>query len=91
MDFDAYMSVDQELAMCGVLCIEEMYGVVGSGSCVVEGQGDGGDDDEVKFEPVPSFIETLRAYESMRVFVYAHNITEKDQANIVNIESLLFS
>jgi hypothetical protein len=27
----------------------------------------------------------------MRVFVYAHNITEKDQANIVNIESLLFS
>jgi hypothetical protein len=29
-------------------------------------------------------------YESMRVFMYAH-ITERDQANIVNIETLLFN
>jgi hypothetical protein len=48
MDFDAYMSVDQELSTCGVLCIEEMYGAVGSGSCMVEGQGDGGDEAKSK-------------------------------------------
>jgi hypothetical protein len=41
VDFDAYMSVDQQLATCGV---------VGSGSCVEERPGDGGgDDDEAKF------------------------------------------
>jgi hypothetical protein len=56
MDFDAYVSVDQELVMCGMLCMQEMCGVVGSGSCVEEGQGDGGgDDNEAKNKPMPSF------------------------------------
>jgi hypothetical protein len=40
---------------------------------------------------VPSFTEALHAFESMRALMYAHNITERDQANIVDIESLLFS
>jgi hypothetical protein len=31
----------------------------------------------------PSFMEALRAFESMRAFMYAHDITERDQANIV--------
>jgi hypothetical protein len=39
----------------------------------------------------PSFTEALRACESMRVFMYAHDVTERDQANIVNNESLLFN
>jgi hypothetical protein len=39
----------------------------------------------------PSFMEALRAFESMRALMYAHDITERDQANIVNIESLLFN
>jgi hypothetical protein len=38
----------------------------------------------------PSFTEALHAFESMRAFMYAHNITKRDKANIVNIESLLF-
>jgi hypothetical protein len=46
VDFDAYVPVDQKLATCGVLCMEEMCGVVGSGSCVEEGQGD---DDKAVF------------------------------------------
>jgi hypothetical protein len=57
----------------GVLCVEEMCGAVGSGSCVEEGQGDGGhgggDDDETKSEPVPSFTEVLRAFESERSYM----------------------
>jgi hypothetical protein len=66
-------------------------GMVGSGNCVEEGQGDGGDDDETEFEPVPSFTEALCALESVSVFMYAHNITKRDQVNIINIERLLFS
>jgi 2-keto-4-pentenoate hydratase/2-oxohepta-3-ene-1,7-dioic acid hydratase in catechol pathway len=38
----------------------------------------------------PGFMEAFRAFESMRAFMCAHDITERDQANIVNIESLLF-
>jgi hypothetical protein len=88
----AYVFVDQELATCGVLCVEEMCAELGSGSCVkeVQGGGGGGDGDEAEPEPVPSSTEALCAFESMRVFMYAHNITERDQANIVNIENLLF-
>jgi hypothetical protein len=89
MNFDAYVSVDQELAMYGVLCVEAMCGELGSGSSVQEVQGGSGDDDKPK--PVPSFTESLNALETMRAFVYAHDITEIDQANILSTESLLFS
>jgi hypothetical protein len=34
---------------------------------------------------VASFMEALHAFKSMRVFVYAHDVTKRDQANIVNI------
>jgi hypothetical protein len=74
------------------LHMEEMCGVVGSGSCVEEGQGDGGvDNREAESKPVPSFLEALHAFESMRAFMYVHDITKRDQVNIVNIERLLFS
>jgi hypothetical protein len=89
MDFDTYMSVDQELGTCGVLRMEEMCGAVRSGSCMKEGQGDGGD--EAKSTPVQRFTEALHAFESMTVFMYGHNITKIEQANIVNTERLLFS
>jgi hypothetical protein len=37
-------------------------------------------------KPVLSFTEVFRAFESMRAFMYAHYITERDQMNIINIE-----
>jgi hypothetical protein len=71
-------------------CPEERCVVAGSGSCVEKRQGDGGGHDDVaQSEPVPSFVEALRAFETMRAFMYAHDITERDQANIINIERLL--
>jgi hypothetical protein len=51
----------------------------------MEGQGG----DEAESEPVPSFTEALCASESMRAFMYAHDTTKRDQANIINIERLL--
>jgi hypothetical protein len=65
----------------------------GSGSCVEGGgQGYGGvDDNEAKSNPVPSFTNALRTFEPMRAFTYAHDITKKDQVNIINIERSLFN
>jgi hypothetical protein len=77
VDFDACMSVDQELSKCGV---------VGSWNFVEERQGDGGDADETESKPVSSFTEALHAFESIRMFMYAHNITKRDEVNIINIE-----
>jgi hypothetical protein len=74
--------------------VEEMCGELGSGSCVEEvqggGGGGGGDDNKAEPEPVSSFMEALHAFESMTAFMYAQDFTERDQAKIVNIESLLF-
>jgi hypothetical protein len=65
MNFDAYVSVDHELKTCGVLCVEEMCGELGSGSNAKEGQSGGGGDNEAKPEPVPSFTEALNSSETM--------------------------
>jgi hypothetical protein len=81
----AYVSVDPELAMCVVCCAWK--------KCMVSW--------EVKvvwrrckavvvMRTKPGSMEALRTFESMSAFMYAHNITERDQANTVHIESLLF-
>jgi hypothetical protein len=85
VDFDAYVSVDQELVMCGMLCMEEMCGVVWWEVEVVWRRGK-----VMVMTMKPSFMEALSAFESMRAFMYAHYSTIRDQVNI-NIERLLFS
>ena len=65
-------------------------GELGSGSSVEEGQGFGGGG-EAEHEPVPRFTEALNAFETTRVFVYADDVTEIDQANLISIECSLFN
>jgi hypothetical protein len=55
-----------------------------------QGGGGGGDNDEAESEPVPSFTEALNEFGLMRAFMCAHITTKRDQANIVNIEMLVF-
>jgi hypothetical protein len=76
----SYMSVDQELTMCGMLCVWK--------KCVVSWEV------EVVWRRckvmvvVVVMMMKLSFMEALRVFD-AHNITKRDQANIVNIEMLL--
>jgi hypothetical protein len=69
----------RELATCGVLCVWK--------KCVVSSEV------EVAWRRCKvvvvmttttklGFMEALHAFESMRAFMYAHDITERDQANI---------
>jgi hypothetical protein len=58
MDFDANASLEH--TTCGVLCMEEIGGVVGSGSYMKGRQGNGdGDGYEAESKPLPSFMEAL--------------------------------
>lgn len=68
--FDPYVYEDQELVTWCAVCVEPMQSEVGSGSYVEERQ----DDDEAEPEPLPSYSEALNVVESMKVFLYAHNI-----------------
>jgi hypothetical protein len=40
---------------------------------------------------VPGFTKALNAFQTMRAFMYADDIIDIDQADILSIESLLFS
>lgn len=68
--FDVYVSVGQEFMTCGVLCLEELCGVVEHGSYMEEMQGDNGDyDNEAESEPGLSFMEALHVFEIVRGFM----------------------
>jgi hypothetical protein len=88
----AYVSVAQELATCGVVCCvwkkrEVSWEVeVAWRRCKVV----------VVMTKKPSLNQCrvlqkhFMRFESMKELMYVHDITDRDQANIVNIESLLF-
>jgi hypothetical protein len=84
VDFSSYVSVDNELATCGISSIDELCD-----DC--EGGGSGEEDeegDEHEPEPVPSFTEAHAAFETVKSFFYAHGIGEREQV-ILNLELVL--
>jgi hypothetical protein len=84
VDFSAYVSVDNELATCGVSSINELCDDH-------KGGGSGGDEgDEREPEPVLSFAEVHAACETVKSFFYAHSIGEHDEQVILNLELALF-
>jgi hypothetical protein len=79
VDFDAYVSVDQEHATCGVLCMEVMCGVVGSGSCMEEGQGGGGDaDNETGVQTGAEFYGSTSCISVNEGVTYMHMTSPKE-------------
>lgn len=88
--FSDYISIDQDVATCGILSIEEMCDDAKN-----ENNGKEAEDnvhaDEAEPTPVPSMSDAITAFETVRTFIYAHEITEKDQKNVVNLENLLFN
>jgi hypothetical protein len=81
-----YNANESGLSKCGVLCLEEMCGVAESGSCVLEGQSFAGENDDEA-----EFYGRLRTLETPRASICAHDITERDQAKIINIKKLLLN
>jgi hypothetical protein len=84
VDFSFYISVDNDLAMCGVTSIDELCDDrEGGGSGEEEG-------DECEPEPVPSFTEAHTAFKTVKSFFYAHSIGEHDEQVILKLELVLF-
>jgi hypothetical protein len=87
VDFIAYASVDNELATCDFSSTDELF---------VDRKEDGDeeeeeeDEDERESEAVPSFAEAHAAFQTVKSFFYAHNIGERDEENILNMERVLF-
>jgi hypothetical protein len=85
VDFIAYMSVDNELATCDFSSTDELF---------VDRKEDGDeeeeDEDEREPEAVPSFAEAHTAFQTVKSFFYAHNIGERDEENILNMERAVF-
>lgn len=84
LTFDDYTSVDEEVATCGLVSIQEMI------TETEEKDDSSTDEEQVNSEPPPSFPEALKAYETMRNFLYSNELSETEQKHITNIENLLF-
>ncbi|KDR18498.1 hypothetical protein L798_07688 [Zootermopsis nevadensis] len=52
--------------------------------------GEKEEDDECEPEALPSFAEAHAALAKVKSFFYALNISERDEENILNVESALF-
>jgi hypothetical protein len=85
IEFGDYASADSKLTTRGIdttddLC-DEREGSV---------SGEEGKEDECEPEAVPSFAEAHAALVKVKAFFYAHNISERDEENILNMERALF-
>ncbi|GFU15828.1 hypothetical protein NPIL_81371 [Nephila pilipes] len=76
--FIDYISIDPDVETCGILNIEEMYDNTKNKNNS-EKLEDKVQADEVEPIPVPSLSDAMTEFETIRAFIYTHEITEKDQ------------
>jgi hypothetical protein len=78
--------VDRDVASSGVSTVEELCEAYGSTRSVEENNKE----DENEEDMVPSFAETYEALEKVRVFFYAHSVTDVDHERILGLEKSCF-
>jgi hypothetical protein len=85
-DFQNYVSVDRDVATSGVSTVEELCESYGSTRSVEEKNKHDKNEQDI----VPSFAETYEALEKVKVFFYAHGVTDGDRENILSLEKSYF-
>ncbi|GFT55464.1 hypothetical protein NPIL_353481 [Nephila pilipes] len=81
--FSDYISIDQDVATCSILCIEEMYDDAKN-----KNNGEEAEDvhaNEAETTPVQNLSDAIKAYETVRTFM------NKGQKTVLNLENLLFN
>ncbi|GFT67234.1 hypothetical protein NPIL_254231 [Nephila pilipes] len=80
--FSDYIAIDQDVAICDNLSIEEMCD-----NAKNKNKGEEAEDkvhaDEAEPTPVTSLSDAIMAFKTVRTFTYTHEITEKDQKKCV--------
>lgn len=51
---------------------------------------DTNEDENVNTEPAPTFADALKGFETMRNFLYSHELSVREQKDVTNVENLLF-
>jgi hypothetical protein len=85
-DFQNDVSVDRDVATSGVSTVEELCAVYGSTRSVEEKNKE----DENEQDMMPSFAEKYEALENVKVFFYAHSVTDSDREHILGLKKLYF-
>lgn len=85
--FDEYVSVDDKVVTSGVIDIEEM--VKEKEGIENESEEDG--ESSTVVTEVPTFAEALKGFETVRNFLFSHELSEKEQKDLTNVENLLFA
>lgn len=89
LNFNAYVSVDEHLAVTGD-GVDEVWDEFQMGNEEYVTPHQNHEDTETEPQQLPSFAQALSAFETVRTFIYSHEISETDQNNIINLENLLF-
>ncbi|GFT70185.1 hypothetical protein NPIL_192591 [Nephila pilipes] len=74
--FSDSISIDQDVATYGILSTEGMCDDAENKNNGEEAEEDHANEDNPS--PVPSLSDTITAFESVRAFIYEHEITEKE-------------
>jgi hypothetical protein len=88
-EFEDYVSVDSHVAPCGVETVQELF-VSLMASRSVEGEEEGGGEEEGEPEVVPSFAETHEALIKVKSFFYAHSTSDSDRESVLGLEKSYF-
>nr|CAD7200615.1 unnamed protein product [Timema douglasi] len=86
MNFDAHMSVDKELAQCGVLCVVSWKVQV-----AWQGGGGGDYDNEAEAKPTQNFIEAHGVFEYLCSCVFTTSLKDTKQILLNLVKNQLTS
>lgn len=84
--FISYLSVDTEIAVCGISSIGDFCGEREGGGSV----GEESEEDKHDPEQFLSFTKACAAYEDLQSIFYLSSIGKCDEQNILNLEMALF-
>jgi hypothetical protein len=79
--FEDYVSVDSHVATCGVETVQELCVSLVVSGCV-EGEGEGGEEEDGEPEVVPSFAEMHEVLMKVKSFFYAHSTSDSDREKL---------
>jgi hypothetical protein len=87
--FEGYASVDSHVATSGVETVQELCkSLMASGS--VEGEEEGGGEEDGELLVVLSFPEIHKALMKVKSFFYAHSVSDSDHESVLGLEKSYF-
>jgi len=85
-EYSDFVQTDEQLAVCGLQSIQDLV----EESRAAEGDDSSNDEAEVEPEPVPSFSQALKGYETVSRYLMSGELTEEGMRSVNRFGQILF-